>query len=105
MRALYHAGYYEYKKNGSNKFWECLLTDNNQYRVRWGRIGTKGQHMYVSYYEADKRINEKKAKGYVLVDGTSTLIEKEKILITKAIDNNTVSDSTTTIAKTKKVRI
>jgi len=69
---------YEYTENGSNKFWEIERVADDVH-VRWGRIGTKGQARAYSFHDegrarhfAMQKCDEKKRKGYRLVDKRKT---------------------------------
>jgi uncharacterized protein (TIGR02996 family) len=66
----------EFTEGTSKKFWELAL-EGAGYKVRWGRIGTKGQEKAFSLANpgaaqtaADKLIAEKKRKGYQEVGKT-----------------------------------
>lgn len=74
-------GRYELQDESSNKFWECLEDLDGTYLVRWGKIGApKGQTQNgLSYWEASRRIEEKKRKGYIYIKGSAkSLAERER---------------------------
>lgn len=63
----------EYRKGNSAKFWEITVTGDS-HRVRFGRIGTKGQTIEkafksaaAAHTDAQRLIREKTAKGYANV--------------------------------------
>ena len=47
-----------------NKFWECLDACNGRYQVRWGAIGQEGRTQMVDAADAQRRIDDKRGKGY-----------------------------------------
>ena len=66
---------YEFTDDKSSKFWE-ITTDGETVHTQWGRIGTAGQSKEKSFDSAaaataaaDKQIQSKTKKGYVLVGG------------------------------------
>ena len=68
--------YFEYKKNGSNKFWAIKITGDTAktVQIRFGKIGTKGTIMdevHPSRYAANmnwaKRVQQKVDEGYAEV--------------------------------------
>lgn len=81
------AGYYTYTQQSSNKFWECLMTGDGLYQIRWGRIGTKGQFQHgVSRYTAAERVEEKLRKGYKLTDSRhKTVMDVERTALQAGI--------------------
>lgn len=50
----------------SNKFWEAILHSDDSVHCRWGRVGANGQSKTFNGGQAyiDKKIKEKKKKGY-----------------------------------------
>lgn len=67
-------GRYEYSDETSNKFWKIVESKRpGHYEATWGRIGTAGQGQTVyEAIQAQKKINEKISKGYLLVGGGKT---------------------------------
>jgi predicted DNA-binding WGR domain protein len=59
-------GRYEYSLEGenSNKFYEVTKLSEDEYELRWGRIGTEGQSQIVDADKAEKKAMEKIRKGY-----------------------------------------
>ena len=64
---------YEFSDDKSDKFWEIVL-NGDKYSVSYGRIGNKPQtrtkdfdSKEIAMKEADKIVNAKMKKGYVLV--------------------------------------
>ena len=62
---------FEFVEGNSSKFWEVSV-NAREVLVRWGRIGTTGQAETKTFADAaaagkhaDKKIQEKLAKGYV----------------------------------------
>jgi hypothetical protein len=72
-------GRYECTSGGSNKFWECLYTDNGTFLTRWGPIGAKkaSKKPGLSDWQAREKIREKLAKGYIHIRGSATSLEEE----------------------------
>jgi uncharacterized protein (TIGR02996 family) len=69
---------YEFKEEGSSKFWEIDLA-GTAFTTRWGRIGTQGQQKTQTFSSAvearkqhDALVQEKERKGYVRVDAAGT---------------------------------
>lgn len=63
-------GRYEYTDAKSNKFWQLEESSDGLYRATWGRIGADGQSTEYDRGTAEKKVREKLAKGYVLVEET-----------------------------------
>jgi predicted DNA-binding WGR domain protein len=69
---------FEYTEGNSSKYW-IIWTQDNQYFVHYGRIGSAGQttvkvwaSAYTAEYQARKIIQEKISKGYREVTERST---------------------------------
>lgn len=69
---LVHGWYLEFSEGTSNKFYKTYIAENGVTIVRWGRIGSNGQHKVSSFPSFDqakdlglRQVYEKKAKGYV----------------------------------------
>ena len=67
----------EYRSGASCKFWQ-IEVDGSCYVVQYGKIGTAGREQTKTFADteaartaADRKIAEKKKKGYVEVDVTS----------------------------------
>jgi predicted DNA-binding WGR domain protein len=81
MPSVRGLGRYEFKDEKSAKFWECLEDLDGTYLVRWGKIGApKGQiKNQISWFEAERRILQKRRKGYGHIRGSATsLVERER---------------------------
>lgn len=66
---------YENTEGTSNRFWEITLTGKS-FTTRWGKTGTQGQEKKQRFsttgearHAYDKRISEKRKKGYALANG------------------------------------
>ena len=82
--------YYEYKDNGSNKFWE-IYKKGNMITTRWGKIGSNGNILTKDYGDDAisiyyKLIKSKTKKGYKLS------IDEKKSIFTN-ISINTIIGS------------
>jgi ATP-dependent DNA ligase len=72
-------GRYEYHDSRSAKYWEITETTSGYFTVCWGKIGTRGQvgARELNSKEAEKKINEKLAKGYELTRGSILIMDKK----------------------------
>ncbi|MDQ0272723.1 putative DNA-binding WGR domain protein [Cytobacillus purgationiresistens] len=75
----------KYKDNISDKFWKMNMTGSS-YTVTYGKVGTVGavktkefESEEACQKEANKLIQSKLKKGYVLVDSSEHLIKESSI--------------------------
>ncbi|WP_028777097.1 DUF4240 domain-containing protein [Shimazuella kribbensis] len=71
-----------YRDSTSEKFWEINVIENT-FLVTYGKIGTTGtvkmkefESEEISHKEADKLIQSKLKKGYVIADSTEDIVKK-----------------------------
>lgn len=61
--------YGEYKDEKSNKFYQVKVIDDDEWEVRYGRIGSEGKPLLVSPDKAKAKIKEKIKEGYQPIKG------------------------------------
>lgn len=57
----------------SAKFYRVRGNPTGGAVVTWGRVGTSGQSMFTSLLDAERKIAQKRRKGYVDADGSVTI--------------------------------
>ena len=69
---IVHVWHLTYIQGTSRKFYRVYVTEGGLCFLRWGRIGTAGQHNHAAYGSYDealdhglKQVYEKRAKGYL----------------------------------------
>lgn len=75
----------EYQDGSSDKFWELLRLGGDEWQATYGKNGTSGQSIKYDQKAAQKKLNEKIAKGYKVIDREMSSAKKEKIK-TPAVD-------------------
>lgn len=102
---------FEYVGGGSNKFWEVTYPASFENRVHfwqatWGRRGTTGQtkqfpayNHYEAIRAAEKKIEEKEAKGYREVGMWTLRVESATSTAGLALPATTAATSTAGLAR------
>lgn len=92
-----YLGRYECVNESSNKFWECLHQHDNQFIVRWGKIGAKNPQTkeYTDIYYLINQVRKKENSGYKYIRGSlKTFSEIEKSVLCDALNDFTSKDKT-----------
>ena len=106
---IHGCGRYEYHNDQerSHKFWECLQQQDQQFLIRWGKIGAKKpQQQIVGRWTAEERIREKLKKGYFHISGSpGSLEEVEQQALIRVVKQVQQESSQAILPAAKKKRL
>ena len=76
----------EYQDSSLNKFWELLRIGGDEWQATYGKNGSSGQSTKYDQKTAQKKVNEKVAKGYKIIDREMKVFKDGKAVAVKAVD-------------------
>lgn len=76
----------EYQDSSSDKFYELMRMGGDEWQITYGKNGTSGQSIKYDQRTAQKKLNEKFAKGYKLVSQEVKVQRKSGKAESKAVD-------------------
>lgn len=77
----------EYRDSSSDKFWELRRLSPYEWQATYGKNGSAGQSISYDQKAAQKKVNEKIAKGYKIIDREMKVSKNGKAVpVAKAVD-------------------